>query len=138
MSHTIELHIVSAEESIYHGNVSAVFVTGSQGELGIYPGHTPLLTTIKPGLVRTLNENDLEEIFYISGGLVEVQPKTVNVLADTAMRADDIDEAAAMEAKKHAELELKDKASQISYSQAAAQLAQAIAQLRAIKRLKKQ
>ncbi len=137
MSKLFELHVVSAEESIFHGQVRAVFVTGSQGELGIYPGHTPLITTIKPGQVRTLKESGEEEVFYVSGGLLEVQPQVINVLADTAMRANDIDEAAAMEAKSRAERDLADNKSAIDHSKAAANLAQAIAQLRAIRRIKR-
>ncbi|MCW5588271.1 MAG: F0F1 ATP synthase subunit epsilon [Legionellales bacterium] len=133
---TIELHIVSAEESIFHGRVQAVFVTGSQGELGVYPGHTPLLTTLKPGQVRALKENNQEEVFYISGGLLEIQPSEVNVLADTAMRAGDIDEAAALEAKNQAERALLDQKSKMDYTRAAAELAEAVAQLRAIRKLK--
>ena len=133
---TIILHIVSAEESIFHGEVQAVFVTGSEGELGVYRGHTPLLTTLKPGQVRALKEDKHEEVYYISGGLLEIQPAVVNVLADTAMRASDIDEAAALDAKQQAEQALTENKNKLDYTRATIELAEAVAQLRAIRKYK--
>jgi len=107
MAMTIHVDIVSAEKEIYSGSVEAVFASAIMGELGIYPRHTPLLTRLKPGEVRVL-VNGKEEQFYVSGGMLEVQPHLVTVLADTAMRAADVDEAAALEAKADAERALKD------------------------------
>ena len=121
---TIELDIVSAEGSIFNGEVIFVEVTGSSGELGIHPVHSPLLTSLKP--------NGKEEVFYMSGGMLEVQPNMVSVLADTALRADDLDEAAALIAKSHAEKILQHKTEGMEYSRALSELAEAAAQLRAI------
>ena len=103
MAMTVHCDIVSAEEAIFSGLVEIVVATGESGELGILPHHTPLLTALVPGPIRVKKQNGEEEIFYISGGFLEVQPDSVTVLADTALRADNIDEAAALEAKKHAE-----------------------------------
>jgi len=136
MAMTIHVDIVSAEQEIYSGLVDAVFATASMGEIGIYPRHTPLLTSLKPGEVRVL-VNGKEEQFYVSGGMLEVQPHIVTILADTAMRADDVDEAAAMEAKAAAERTLAEKDTKIDYAEAQAQLAEAMAQLRSIQRMKK-
>jgi F-type H+-transporting ATPase subunit epsilon len=134
----IQLNIVSLEDSIFSGEVNAVIATGHQGELGIYPHHTPLLTTLRPGPVRALLPgSQAEEIFYISGGLLEVQPSIVTILADTGMRAEDIDEAAALEAKKRAEEMLEDRQSEFDYSLAAKELAQAAAQLRILKNIRR-
>ncbi len=136
MAMTIHVDIVSAEQEIYSGLVDAVFATAAMGEIGIYPRHTPLLTSLKPGEVRVLVKGK-EEQFYVSGGLLEVQPHIVTILADTAMRADDVDEAAAMEAKAAAERTLAEKDTKIDYAEAQAQLAEAMAQLRSIQRMKK-
>lgn len=136
MAMTIHVDIVSAEQEIYSGLVDAVFATAAMGEIGIYPRHTPLLTSLKPGEVRVL-VNGKEEQFYVSGGMLEVQPHIVTILADTAMRADDVDEAAAMEAKAAAERSLAEKDTKIDYAEAQAQLAEAMAQLRSIQRMKK-
>lgn len=135
---TIRLDIVSAEREIFSGLASMVFVTGEMGELGIAPGHTPLLTKLKPGNIQAKLEDGREEVFYISSGMLEVQPYVVTVLADTAMRAHDIDEAAALEAKAHAEQALLNKTSEVDYAKATAELAEAIAQIRTIQRLRKQ
>lgn len=135
---TLRLDIVSAERQIFSGEATMIFVTGEMGELGIAPGHTPLLTSLKPGNVQAKLPNGEEEVFYISSGMLEVQPFIVTVLADTAMRAHDIDEAAAMEAKARAEQELSNKVSQVDFAKATAELAEAIAQIRAIQKLKKQ
>lgn len=134
---TIHLDIVSAEAEIFSGLAAAVNVTGAEGEIGIMPGHAPLLTALKPGLIRVELQDGNEEVFYISGGMLEVQPELVTVLADTAVRASDLDEAAAMEAKERAEKLLADKQAKIEYSQALAELAEAAAQLQAIGRLRK-
>jgi F-type H+-transporting ATPase subunit epsilon len=133
---TIELDIVSAEASIFNGKVTFVSVTGTAGELGIHPGHSPLLTSLKPGQIRAVLENDVEEVFYISGGMLEVQPSMISILADTALRADDLDEAAAVTAKAHAEKILRQKTEGMEYSTALAELAEAAAQLRAISMLR--
>ena len=133
---TIELDIVSAEASIFHGDVRFVSVTGLGGELGIHPNHSPLLTALKPGKIHAILKDGTEEVFYISGGMLEVQPKIVSVLADTALRADDLDEAAALAAKAKAEKFLQQKTDGMEYSKALAELAEAAAQLRAISLLK--
>ena len=131
-SKLIELNIVSAHSAIFSGSVSHLIVNGINGELGIYPGHTALLTSLKPGQVKTVADDGSENVFYISGGMLEVQPYSVTVLADTAFRADDIDEAAALAAKEKAEKALDDNRSELEYSKALSELAQAVAQLRAI------
>lgn len=134
---TLRLDIVSAEKEIFSGEVEMVFVTGELGELGIAPGHSQLLTRLKPGEVRAILSNKQEEIFYISGGMLEVQPYIVTVLADTAMRAENIDEAAALAAKEHAEKILAGKVSAMDIGKATAELAEITAQIRAVQRLKK-
>jgi F-type H+-transporting ATPase subunit epsilon len=136
MSH-IKCQIVSAEEEIFSGDVAMVFATGEMGELGIAPRHTPLLTRLKPGQVRVQLEDGTEEFYYVSGGLIEIQPHVVTVLADTAIRAHDLDEAAANKAKEEAEKMLEDKQSDLEIAQAQAQLAESLAQLAALERLRK-
>lgn len=133
---TIELDIVSAEASIFNGEVTFVSVTGSAGELGIHPGHAPLLTALKPGQIHATLKDGKEEVFYMSGGMLEIQPNVVSILADTALRADDLDEAAAQAAKLHAEKILQQKTDGIEYSKALSELAEAAAQLRAITMLR--
>lgn len=135
---TIQCDIVSAEKAIYSGQVSMVVASGIAGELGIAPRHAPLITLLKPGEVRVLFEDGTEEDFYVSGGILEVQPHLVSVLADTALRADDIDEAAAIKAKEDAENLLKDKTKRQDLAKVQADLAKAVAQIQAITRLKKQ
>ncbi len=137
MAITIHLDIVSAEKEIFSGLVSSITATGALGELGIMYGHAPLLTTLQPGEIRIVKENGEPELFYISGGFLEVQPGLVTVLADMAERADDLDEAAAVEAKKHAENQLGTGISDKEYAKALAELAQAAAQLRTIQKLRK-
>lgn len=137
MAMTFHLDIVSAEASIYSGLVEMMVATGTLGELGIYPGHTPLLTTLKPGFIRVVEQGGKEDVFYVSGGTLEVQPKVVTVLADTVQRAEHLDEASALEAKEHAEKLLSEKTAKIEYAEALAELAEAAAQLQAIKQLKK-
>lgn len=137
MAMTIHVDIVSAEQSLYTGRVEAVIATAEYGEVGIYPRHTPLLARLKPGEVRLLKGNGEEEQFYVSGGLLEVQPDVVTILADTAQRAADVDEAAALAAKADAERALSDKDAKVDFAEAQMQLAEAMAQLRSIERMRK-
>ena len=132
----IKINIVSSSEEIYSGEASMVFATGSLGELGIAPGHTPLLTGLAPGPVWVQN-GDQEETFFCSGGFVEVQPDMVTILSDTAERADSLDESEALKAKEAAEQTLADQQSTIDYTKAAAQLAEAVARLKTIQKLRK-
>lgn len=135
---TIQVDVVSAEELIYSGEVEFVALPGEQGELGIYPKHTPLITRIKPGTVRMKIAGQAEdEVVFVNGGILEVQPNRVTVLADTAVRAADLDEAKAADAKRLAEEAMANHDSDVDYAQAQAELASAIAQLSAIKRLRK-
>ncbi len=136
-SHTIHVDIVSAEGEIYSGEATMVFAPGTQGDLGIAPRHAPLLTMLKPGEVRVQHGDAEEQHFYVGGGAMEVQPNKVTVLADTAVRAKDLDEAAALAAKQRAEEALRDKAGSISQAEALAELARAAAQLKLIERLRK-
>lgn len=131
------LDIVSAEKEIYSGLVQMVVVSGELGELGIVPGHAPLLSMIKPGEIRLTTQSGQEEIFYVSGGMLEVQPHVVTILADVVLRAEDLSLDAALAAKAQAEAMLSQK-SEIDYSLAAAELARAAAQIQAIRKLKKQ
>ncbi|HET6470707.1 MAG TPA: F0F1 ATP synthase subunit epsilon [Pseudomonadales bacterium] len=137
MAMTMHVDIVSAEKEIFSGRVTMIVATGTIGELGIMPGHAPLLTGIRPGPIRLKFDNGDEQVFFASGGFLEVQPSTVTVLADTALRADDLDEAAAQQAKEHAERTLQDQAADFDFSVAAAQLAEASARLRTLEELKK-
>ena len=137
MSSTVQCNIVSADESLFSGSVSMVIATGSLGEMGITPGHAPLLSDLNPGPVRLLIDGGEEEIYYLSGGYIEVQPTSVSILADKAVRAGDIDEAAASEALKLAEQTISNQSGEIDYSKAAAQLAEATAQLRTVEKLRK-
>ena len=134
---TMKLDIVSAEASIFSGTVKLLTVTGSMGELGIHPGHTALLTSLKPGQITAIFEDGREEVFYISGGMLEIQPGTATVLADTALRAGDLDEAAALAVKEDAERKLAEQKSGIEYTRALSELAEAAAQLRTIEMLRK-
>lgn len=134
---TIRCDIVSAEKEIFHGNVSMVIATGEAGELGITPRHAPLITRLKPGQVRLKLENGDEQFFYVSGGILEVQPQVVTVLADTAERAADLDEAAARKAKDEAERAIADRSDVMEIAQAQNQLAQAMAQLQALEHLRR-
>ena len=136
MAMTIHCDVVSAEEEIFSGRVTMVVATGTVGELGIMPGHAPLLTGIKPGPVRLLMDNGTEETIFASGGYVEVQPGVVTVLADTAVRAADLDEAAAQKAMEEAEAAMANQSAEFEYSVAAAQLAEAAAQLRILRQRK--
>jgi F-type H+-transporting ATPase subunit epsilon len=139
-NNTLRLDIVSAEKQIFSGEVTGVFVTGEMGELGIAPGHSQLLTSLRPGFVRALlpgKSEDEEEVFYISGGMLEVQPYIVSVLADDAKRAADIDEAAAIAAKEQAEKALQGKMSALDLAKATTEIAEVSAQIRAIQQLKR-
>lgn len=137
MAMTIHCDIVSAEAEIYSGLVEMLVATGSLGDLGIGYGHAPLLTSLEPGPIRIKKQDGEEEVYYVSGGFLEVQPGTISVLADTAIRANDIDEAAALEAQKEAEHALNNQSGDLDYGRAAAQLAAAAAQLRTIQQIKK-
>ena len=137
MANTIHVDIVSAEGQIFSGEASMVFAPGSQGELGIAPRHAPLLTTLKAGEVRVQSDGQEEQSFYIGGGALEVQPNAVTVLADTAARASDLDEAAALAAKQRAEDAMRERTDKVDIAEAQAELARVVAQLRAIERLRK-
>jgi F-type H+-transporting ATPase subunit epsilon len=133
---TIHVDIVSAEEQIFSGPAEMVYAPAVMGEVGIAPRHTPLISPLKPGEVRLDVGGGKEEFFYISGGILEVQPHVVTVLSDTAIRADDLDEAAALEAKKRAEAALADQKSDLDVAKARAEIAAAAAQIAAIKKLR--
>ena len=137
MASTIRCDIVSAEEEIFRGDVQMVVATGELGELGIAPKHAPLITRLKPGQVRVILASGEEQFFYVSGGILEVQPQVVTVLTDTAIRAADLDEARAKEAKAEAERILANRGEAMEIAEAQAQLAQAVAQLQALERLRK-
>ena len=134
---TIKVDVVSAEEQIFSGMAKFVALPGEAGELGILPGHTPLITRIRPGAVRIEAENGNEEFVFVAGGILEVQPGAVTVLADTAIRGQDLDEAKADQARKRAEEAMQNSGSNIEYATAQAELAYATAQLAAIARLRK-
>jgi len=134
---TLHVDIVSAEEEIFSGTATMVFAPAEMGEVGIAPRHAPLLTRLKAGEVRVQDAHGEEQSFYVSGGLLEVQPHMVTVLSDTALRAADLDEARAIEAKERAERALADRQSEMEYAKAQAELAQAAAQLRMLQKLRK-
>jgi len=134
---TIKCDIVSAQRQLFSGDVKRCVVSGTGGELGIYPQHAPLMTTLKAGEVRLLRADEEELTFIIGGGILEVMPHLVTVLADTAVRADDIDEAAAQRAKAEAERELLTRTERLEIAEAQARLAEAVAQLRALERLRR-
>lgn len=134
---TLRLDIASAEEEIFSGEAEMVFATGELGELGIAPGHAPLITSLKAGNIRAILPNNVEEVFYVSSGMLEIQPFVVTVLADTVLRANDIDEAKALAAKERAEKLLQAKTTEVDIAKATSELAEAVAQIRTIRRLKK-
>jgi F-type H+-transporting ATPase subunit epsilon len=136
MAMTVHCDIVSAEENLFSGLVEMVVAAGEMGDLGIIRGHAPLLTALKPGPVRIIKQGGEEEVIYVSGGYLEVQPNNISVLADTAVRANDLDEAAALEAQKHAQKALENQSADFDYSRAMTQLAEAAAQLRTIQQLR--
>ena len=138
MAATMRIDVVSAEESIYSGEAEFVVLPGEAGELGIYPRHTPLITRIRPGQVRIKPAGGgEEELIFVAGGILEVQPKVVTVLADTAIRGHDLDEAKALESKREAEEALKNRTGKLEVAKAQAELASAMAQLAAIQKLRK-
>ncbi|MFF7707290.1 F0F1 ATP synthase subunit epsilon [Pseudomonas sp. NPDC007930] len=137
MAMTVHCDIVSAEGEIFSGLVEMVIAHGNLGDLGISPGHAPLLTDLKPGPIRVIKQGGEAEVYYISGGFLEVQPNMVKVLADTVQRAADLDEASAQEAVKAAEKALNEKGADFDYSAASARLAEAAAQLRTIQQIRK-
>lgn len=138
MANTVRVDVVSAEEEIFSGEAEFVAAPASAGEVGIYPHHAPMITTVKPGALRIKLPDAAEEtLIFISGGLLEVQPGLVTVLADTAIRGGDLDEAKALAAKEAAEEAMKNRASDMDYAKAQAELAEAVAQIQAIKKLRK-
>ncbi|AJY48546.1 MULTISPECIES: F0F1 ATP synthase subunit epsilon [Halomonadaceae] len=137
MANSFTCNIVSAEASIFSGTVEQVIASGMMGDLGILPGHAPLLTELQPGPVRVIYDGGTEENFYVTGGFMEVQPDVVTILADSASRASDLNEAAAEEARQQALKAFNEKSSELDYTRAAAELAEAVAQLRTIQQLRK-
>ncbi len=138
MAITVHCDIVSTEESVFAGKIVSLTATGIEGELGIQYGHAALLTPLKPGPVRLLLDNGEEEIIFVKGGYLEVQPNLVTILADTAIKADDIDEAAMEEARKVAEQNIQNQSGEMDYSRASAELAEAAAQLLTLQKFRKQ
>ena len=135
---TVHLDVVSAEEKLFSGLVESIQVSGSEGELGVNAGHAPLLTALKPGMVRLVKQFGHEDVMYVAGGTLEVQPNRITILADTAVRGEDLDEQAAEKAKRDAEEQMSNTSvAELDYQQAAVQLAEAIAQLRVIQQLRK-
>jgi len=137
MAMTMHVNIVSAEQEIYSGTVIQVFAPAEMGEVGVMPRHAPMLSTLKAGVVRVILQDGEEETFYVSGGILEIQPHVVTILSDTALRAADIDEAAAQKAKTRAEAAMKDKASDMDYVKAKTVLFEAVAQIEALRKLRK-
>jgi len=138
MAMTVHVDVVSAEERLFSGLAEMVVLPGESGELGVLPGHTPLMTRIRPGTVRIkVPLQETEELIFVAGGILEVQPNGVTVLADTAIRGKDLDEAKALDAKRKAEEALSSQNAKIDYAKAQAELMEAIAQIQAIERLRK-
>jgi F-type H+-transporting ATPase subunit epsilon len=138
MANTVHIDVVSAEASIFSGDAEFVVAPASAGEVGIYPNHAPMISTIKPGALRIKQANEVQEVvIYISGGLLEVQPGVITVLADTAVRGHDLDEAKALAAKEVAEEAIKNRTSDVNYAAAQAELSEALAQIQTIERLRK-
>ena len=137
MTKTVRCDVVRAHGEVFSGEVAMVFATGVSGELGITPRHAPLITQLKPGPVRVQDANGEEQFFFVGGGIIEVQPHVITILADTAMRGDDLDEAAARAAKAEAERELADRTGEMEVAEAQAKLLEAVAQLQAMERLRK-
>ena len=137
MAMTMHVNIVSAESEIYSGTVTQVFAPAEMGEVGVMPRHAPMLSTLKAGVVRVIPQEGEEQTFFVSGGILEIQPHVVTILSDTALRAADIDEAAALEAKTRAETAMKDKASDMDYAKAKSELIEAVAQIEALKKIRK-
>lgn len=137
MAMTMHVNIVSAENEIYSGTITQLFAPAEMGEVGVFPRHAPMLSTLKPGVVRVTSIDGEEFSFYVSGGILEIQPHVVTILSDTALRAADIDESAALEAKARAEAAMKDKASDLDYAKAKSELIEAVAQIEALKKLRR-
>jgi|TARA_B110000495_G_scaffold163236_1_gene148383 F-type H+-transporting ATPase subunit epsilon len=138
MSNTVQIDVVSAEESIFSGEAEFVVAPAKMGDVGIYPNHAPMITTLKSGSLKiTLADKKEEHLIYVSGGILEVQPGIITVLSDTAIRAKDLDESKAAAAKKAAEEAMKNKSSDVDYAKAQAELAEAMAQIQAIENLRK-
>ncbi|MBN4054066.1 F0F1 ATP synthase subunit epsilon [Haliea sp. AH-315-K21] len=137
MAASFHCDIASAKDRIFSGEIESLVAAGSLGDLGIFPGHAPLLTALIPGPVRIVMVGGEEDIYYVSGGFLEVQPGTVNILADMAIRADDVDEATAEKARQDAEAAIANQDAEFEYSRAASQLAEAAAQIRTIQQLRK-
>ncbi len=137
MAMTMHLNIVSAENEIFSGTVTQVFAPAEMGEVGIMSRHAPMLSTLKAGVVRAISQDEEEQTFFVSGGILEIQPHVITILSDTALRADDIDESAALEAKAQAEAAMKDKASDMDYAKAKSELLAAVAQIEALKKIRK-
>ena len=133
----MHVNIVSAENEIYSGTVTQVFAPAEMGEVGIMPRHAPMLSTLKPGVVRVISQEGDEQTFFVSGGILEIQPHVITILSDTALRASDIDESAALEAKARAESIMKDKASDMDYAKAKTELIEAVAQIEALKKMRR-
>lgn len=139
MAMTIHVDVVSAEQSIFSGVAEFIAAPAAAGEVGIYPRHAPFISRMKPGTIRVkIPDQAEEELFFVSGGILEVQPQVVTVLADTALRGKDLDEAKALEAKQRAEEAMKDRSAAMDYAKAEAELAEAVAQIRAIQKIRKQ
>jgi F-type H+-transporting ATPase subunit epsilon len=134
---TMHINIVSAETEIFSGTVTQVFAPAEMGEVGVLPRHAPMLSTLKAGVVRVISQEGEEQSFYVSGGILEIQPHVVTILSDTAMRAADIDESAALEAKARAESAMTDKAADMDYAKAKAELLEAVAQIETLKKIRK-
>ena len=132
---TLQCNVVSAKETIYSGEISMLIATGVEGEVGILPGHIPFITLLKPGAMQIKTSNGNDEMVYVSGGVLEVQPHLVTVLADTAVRANDLDEAKILEARRHAEQTLQNQKADIDTSAALAALAESLAQLQTLQKL---
>ncbi|MFZ9584265.1 MAG: F0F1 ATP synthase subunit epsilon [Pseudohongiellaceae bacterium] len=137
MAMTMHCEIASSEARLFSGRVESLVCTGTLGDMGILPGHAPLLSALIPGPVRLVTQDGQEQIYYVSGGYVEVQPGVVNILADTAIRADDMDEAAAEQAKRDVEEAIANRSAEFEYSRAASQLAEAVAQIRTVQQLRR-
>lgn len=137
MAMTMQVNIVSAEKEIFSGIVTQVFAPAEMGEVGIMPRHAPMLSTLKPGVVRVTSQEGDEQSFFVSGGILEIQPHVVTILSDTALRAADIDESAALQAKARAEAAIKDKASDMDYAKAKTELIEAVAQIEALRKVRK-
>lgn len=133
---TLQCNVVSAKETIYSGEISMLIATGVEGEVGILPGHIPFITLLKPGTMQIKTSNGNDEMVYVSGGVLEVQPHLVTVLADTAVRAHDLDEAKILEARRHAEQTLQNQKADIDTSAASAALAESLAQLQTLQKFK--